>query len=90
MLAKEPASVTPAMMDPTPLVETAVPSASAVTAYPSYHPLEGKAFAFPSAVVASVAAVAVAVAAAGTSHAVAVVATSNNMSACPFAEGLQL
>ena len=80
----------PAVTDPAPLIDPAVPSASEVTACPSHHPWEVKAFAFPSAVVASVAAVAVAAAAAGTSHAVAVVATSNNMSAYPFAESLKL
>ena len=81
----------PAVTNPAPLIDPAVPSASEVTAYPSHHPWEGKAFAFPSAVVASVAAIAIAAAAAAeTSHAVDVGASSNNMSAYPFAESLKL
>ena len=80
----------PAVMNPAPLIEPAVPSASEVTAYPSHHPWEGKAFAFPSAVVASVAATAIAAAAAETSHAVVVGASSNNKYAYPLAESLKL
>ena len=80
----------PAVTDPAPLIDPAVPSASEVTAYPSHHPWEVKAFAFPSAVVASVAATAIAAAAAETSHAVVVGASSNNKYAYPLAEGLKL